>query len=123
MYLRVNNDGKNLYYKFDDNKLMDKPISVGRSDKSDICIIADGVSRNHLQIFSKNGEYFIKDLGATNGSFINEQKLSPNEEIPFNTFFPVQLGFHAKIYLIDEAENTKSIDLLVKETQDALSRN
>jgi pSer/pThr/pTyr-binding forkhead associated (FHA) protein len=117
MYLKVNNQDKDYYYKFEDKK----PVTIGRSDKNDIPLTAEGVSRNHLEIIFDNGEYFVKDLGATNGSFINEEKLDANKKIPFNTFFPVQLGFHAKIYLLDEAGSVNSLDKLVAETKEALS--
>jgi pSer/pThr/pTyr-binding forkhead associated (FHA) protein len=117
MYLKVNNADKDLYYKFKDGQT----VTIGRSVKSDICLIAEGVSRNHLEILSGNGEYFVKDLGATNGSFINEEKLASNQKIPFNTFFPVQLGFHAKVFLVDESEDTKALDKLVEETRQFLA--
>lgn len=113
MYLKLNNDDKDYYYKFQDSK----PVTIGRSDKNDISLIAEGVSRNHLEVIFDNGEYFVKDLGATNGSFINEDKLEANKKTPFNTFFPVLLGFHAKLYLLDESGSVDSLDKLVKETK------
>jgi pSer/pThr/pTyr-binding forkhead associated (FHA) protein len=116
MYLKVNNGDKDLYYKFPDAKT----ITIGRSETNDIRLLAEGVSRNHLEVFSKDGNYFVKDLGATNGSFINEEKLESNSSIPFNTFFPVQLGFHAKLFLIDEASDTQKLDQLVLQTRKLL---
>lgn len=117
MYLKVANGEKDQYYKFEDGQT----ISIGRSENSDICLVAEGVSRTHLEIHSGNGEYFVKDLGATNGSFINEEKLEANSKVPFNTFFPVQLGFHAKIYLIDESGSVKTLDKLVADTEGELA--
>ena len=114
MYLKVTNDDKDQYYKFDGKK----PIKIGRSKTSDICLIAEGVSRNHLEIHCDNGEIFVKDLGATNGSFINEEKLQANIKTSFNSFFPVQLGFHAKVFLIDESTNANALEKLVKETRE-----
>ncbi len=116
MYLKVNDGQKDYYYQFSDNK----KVTVGRGASNDISVTAEGVSRNHLEIHSNNGEYLIVDLGATNGSFINEEKLEPKAKVPFNTFFPVQMGFHAKIYLVDESEDTKSLDKLVEETKESL---
>ena len=116
MYLKVSNQDRDQYYQFDDSK----PVSIGRAQSSDICLVAEGVSRNHLEIHFDNGEYFIKDLGATNGSFINEQKVEPGSQVSFNTFFPVQLGFHAKVYLMDESDNVKTLDKLVANTKEDL---
>lgn len=116
MYLKINDGKKDYYYNFKDEKV----VKIGRSTSNDISLDAEGVSRNHIEIHTVNGDYFLLDQGATNGSFINDERLEPNKKVPFNTFFPVQLGFYAKVYLIDEA-NTKTLDQLVQETKDALN--
>lgn len=115
MYLKVNDGKKDYYYNFDNKPV----VKVGRSSSNDISLDAEGVSRNHIEIHTENGEHFIIDQGATNGSFINEERIEANKKVPFNTFFPVQLGFYAKIFLIDEA-NTKVLDTLVKQTKQEL---
>ena len=30
----------------------------------------------HARIFGKNGAWYVEDLGSTNGTFVNEQKLA-----------------------------------------------
>ena len=117
MYLKVSTGKEDLYYRFDDGS----SVKIGRGSSNDINLSTEGLSRNHLQIqSSKNGEYYVIDLGATNGSFINEEKLVPNKKFPFNTFFPVQLGFHVKLHLIDESRNTAALDELVKKTKESI---
>lgn len=115
MYLKVNDGNKDFYYKFDDSKV----VTIGRGSKNDIVVIAEGVSRNHLKVFNKDGEFFIEDLGATNGTFINEGKVEAKTKIGFNTFFPVQMGFHAKLHLCDES-NIEMLEEMVKKTQEEL---
>ncbi len=63
-----------------------KSITLGRAVDCDIMIDDLSVSRYHLQIFEKNGQYYWKDLGTTNGSFINgsnllEGRLKDGDEI------------------------------------------
>ena len=38
------------------------------------------VSRKHFSITLENGMYFIKDLNSKHGTFVNNQRLTPNEE-------------------------------------------
>ncbi|MDY6862978.1 MAG: adenylate/guanylate cyclase domain-containing protein [Thermodesulfobacteriota bacterium] len=46
-------------------------FSIGRDKKSNIIIDNDSnVSRQHGQIFFKDGKYYYKDLGSTNGTII-----------------------------------------------------
>ncbi|WP_096200237.1 FHA domain-containing protein [Bacillus sp. FJAT-45350] len=39
------------------------------------------VSRNHLEIYSKDGFFFIRDLYSKHGTTINNKQINPNEEI------------------------------------------
>jgi pSer/pThr/pTyr-binding forkhead associated (FHA) protein len=41
------------------------------------------VSRRHARIMRRNGQYFIEDLGSTNGTFINRgRRLLPGDRQP-----------------------------------------
>ena len=44
---------------------------IGRSAEGDLQIPVDDVSRNHARIFFRNEEYYIEDLGSTNGTYVN----------------------------------------------------
>ena len=44
---------------------------IGRSSDCDLPIPVDDVSRNHAKIFFRNEEYYIEDLGSTNGTYVN----------------------------------------------------
>ena len=63
-------DGATLYLVFDNQKYrIDKDqFIIGRGSKSSDLPIKDGnVSRKHAAVIRRNGSYFIKDLGSTNG--------------------------------------------------------
>jgi len=49
--------------------------TIGRDEKSDIFILDSGVSRHHAVVSLQGPNYVIKDLGSTNGTFVNEQRL------------------------------------------------
>ena len=44
---------------------------IGRSDGNDVVIPEPRVSGTHAEIFRSNGDFFIRDLGSTNGTFVN----------------------------------------------------
>jgi len=56
-------------------------IVLGRSSEADILIEDTGVSRRHLEIRTENGVTSAVDLGSTNGSYVNGQKVSGSTEL------------------------------------------
>lgn len=50
-------------------------VLLGRSSEADILIDDTGVSRRHLEIHTGHGETRVVDLGSTNGSYVNGQRV------------------------------------------------
>jgi pSer/pThr/pTyr-binding forkhead associated (FHA) protein len=50
-------------------------VTIGRGESNDVVIPNLGVSRKHAQICQVDGEFHIKDLGSTNGIFLNGTKI------------------------------------------------
>ena len=53
----------------------DKQIVVGRSSDLDMVLVEDMVSRKHARIACENQAVIIEDLGSTNGTFVNGEKI------------------------------------------------
>lgn len=55
-----------------------KVITIGRSTENNNIVVNDEkVSRNHLQmVMDDDGNYSVVDLGSTNGTFVNGQRIS-----------------------------------------------
>jgi hypothetical protein len=87
-------------------------IVVGRltsQNKPDIELSADVISRQHIEIVQQGNRYFVKDLGSTNGTILNDDRI-----IPGNLY---ELKHNARIGL--GAEGTSAHTLLVyKESDD-----
>jgi len=53
----------------------DKQIVIGRSSELDMVLVEDMVSRKHAKIMISSGNITIEDLGSTNGTFVNGEKV------------------------------------------------
>jgi pSer/pThr/pTyr-binding forkhead associated (FHA) protein len=61
-------------YPLDKNELF-----IGRDLSNDIVINDPEISRRHARLFTQGNTYVLEDLGSTNGSFVNGQRLvGPN---------------------------------------------
>jgi len=52
-----------------------KEIIVGRSSDLDMVLVEDMVSRKHARIAMQQDQIWIEDLGSTNGTFVNGEKI------------------------------------------------
>ncbi len=57
-------------------KLGDGVTSIGRHDDCAIRIKSSQVSRKHCELFEAGGKLAIRDLGSSNGTFVNGKKIS-----------------------------------------------
>lgn len=55
---------------------MNQELIIGRSSDLEMVLIEDMVSRHHAKITTTEDEIFIEDLGSTNGTFVNGEKIS-----------------------------------------------
>jgi hypothetical protein len=53
----------------------DKQILIGRSSDLDMVLVEDMVSRKHARIAMQGDQIWIEDLGSTNGTFVNGEKI------------------------------------------------
>jgi pSer/pThr/pTyr-binding forkhead associated (FHA) protein len=75
-------DGRSFVLRFISGKyqggefpITDKQILVGRSSDLDMVLVEDMVSRKHARIAMQGDQIWIEDLGSTNGTFVNGEKI------------------------------------------------
>lgn len=55
--------------------LQEREIVIGRSSELDMVLVEDMVSRKHAKITTSGGQLVIQDMGSTNGTFVNGEKI------------------------------------------------
>jgi predicted component of type VI protein secretion system len=52
------------------------PILIGRAEEAKFRIQQDSVSRRHCEVFIKEGGVYVRDLGSTNGTFLDGEQVT-----------------------------------------------
>jgi len=62
-------------------------FKVGRNKQNDIVFGNESISSFHLEVdFIDYDQYFIRDLNSTNGTFVNERRISKIQLVPSDRF-------------------------------------
>jgi pSer/pThr/pTyr-binding forkhead associated (FHA) protein len=69
--------------------LLGTEIVMGRGNDVTLPLGDDYSSGRHARLFSQNGQWFVEDLGSTNGTFLGRDKVSRPE--------PVSVGAQIRI--------------------------
>jgi pSer/pThr/pTyr-binding forkhead associated (FHA) protein len=99
-------------------------IVVGRKDECDLRLEHKNVSKLHCVIVKTDGLLLLRDLGSTNGTRVNGQRvrraaLLPNDQVSIANYkFRVYLGPDAPAPKINVHEHTQA--LAAKEVADVL---
>ncbi|MFH1434232.1 MAG: FHA domain-containing protein [Pseudomonadota bacterium] len=68
-------------------------ISIGRSARNDVILPRSNISKQHVTVEVVSDKCVLTDLGSTNGTFVNGQKITG----------PVVVGIHDNIFVSDFA--------------------
>ena len=73
--------------------LQQLPIVIGKKgDKADVILQDSSISRMHARLTEQDGQVYLEDLNATNGTFKNGVRLHPYEKVEILSEDEIRLG-------------------------------
>jgi hypothetical protein len=67
-----------------------KPITMGRADDSTLVLDDDYASTRHARLSLQGEEWYVEDLGSTNGTYLDRAKVSGPTRVPLGV--PIRIG-------------------------------
>lgn len=58
------------------------PIVIGRGSEAKFRIQQDRISRKHCELFDRDGDVYVRDLGSTNGTFLDGEQIASSLRTP-----------------------------------------
>ena len=107
--LVVYSDGKTEEFFFDKGL-----ITIGRSKQCDVQVRDETLSRYHCEIKFENGQFTVKDLGSANGVYYDGQKITPNVDVSFSSFIPLNISRN-EIFISETTPNKVTVKKNIEE--------
>ena len=70
--------------------LADQQITMGRANDATLVLNDDYASTYHARIFPQDGQWLVEDLGSTNGTYLDRQKVA--RPTPVSVGVPIRIG-------------------------------
>jgi pSer/pThr/pTyr-binding forkhead associated (FHA) protein len=70
--------------------LTGQQITVGRANDATLVLNDDYASSRHARLFPQDGQWIVEDLGSTNGTYIDRQKVTQPTPVPVGV--PIRIG-------------------------------
>lgn len=70
--------------------LAEQPIMIGRANDSTLVLTDDYASTRHARLVSRDGDWYVEDLGSTNGTYLDRTKVTAPTLIPPGV--PIRIG-------------------------------
>ena len=70
--------------------LGEQPVLLGRADDSTLVLTDDYASERHARLSRRGDDWYVEDLGSTNGTYLDRAKVTTAVRVPINT--PVRIG-------------------------------
>lgn len=65
-------------------------ITIGRAEDSTLVITDDYASAKHARLVPREGQWFLEDLGSTNGTYLDRTKVTGPMPVPLGV--PIRIG-------------------------------
>src|SRR5262249_59278814 len=95
--------------------------TIGRQPDCGVCLESPAVSRHHARIIRDGGLYFVEDLGSSNGTFLNGERIQ--ERHPLTDNDTIQIGPYHFALRYPPRQQGDDTDPVVRSQVNALSSN
>ena len=100
---------------------------IGRADDCNMKPRSELISRYHCEIFTEDGEVFVRDMGSKNGVFLNEHQITETNQLKNGDKLTIgPLEFFVNIFVeskLQKAPKVKSVSDAVARTVALQSEN
>lgn len=67
-----------------------RPILIGRADDSTLVLDDDFASTRHARLSMRGTDWYVEDLGSTNGTYLDRAKVTAPLRVPLGS--PIRIG-------------------------------
>ncbi|MEV0082460.1 FHA domain-containing protein [Saccharopolyspora sp. NPDC050642] len=67
-----------------------RPILIGRADDSTLVLDDDYASTRHARLSLRGSDWYVEDLGSTNGTYLDRAKVTGPTKVPLGV--PIRIG-------------------------------
>jgi pSer/pThr/pTyr-binding forkhead associated (FHA) protein len=70
--------------------LSEAAVTIGRANDSTLVLADDYASNRHARLVPRDGQWYVEDLGSTNGTYLDRTKVSTPTHVPIG--MPIRIG-------------------------------
>ncbi len=90
--------------------LQEERLSVGRSVGNDIIIQEIDISRRHIAMLWRKGQFWVKDNGSRNGTFLNGERLRQPQPLKYKDV--LRLGASVQLQLVQRSDLPAAVEVI-----------
>jgi len=90
-------------------EITDKQMTFGRGDEADVKITDERMSRQHFAVVPQGDKFVARDLGSTNGTYVNNNKIT---EVVLQANDRIRAG---QTVVVFELEKSKGVATVINE--------
>jgi pSer/pThr/pTyr-binding forkhead associated (FHA) protein len=87
-------------------EVKNNPLTFGRGDEADVQIKDERMSREHFVIAPSGDKFIARDLGSTNGTFVNNNRIT---EVELQTNDRIRAGQTVVVFELDKPKGVATV--------------
>lgn len=80
-YIELLNDVDTISYLIKEYYVLNRKISFGRGINNEVILGDPYISKHHAEIVNRDGEFVLRDLNSSNGTYLNDKQILGEVEL------------------------------------------